>query len=67
MLRTGAVIISLVLSGCFRVPPLDITNCDPTKHADCYSVSEEFLQDHFDMQDRYLLDKKALKHCRERL
>lgn len=61
------MLAGLLLAGCAAVPPLDITNCDPRQQKDCYSVSEEFLQDHFEMKDRYILNRKALEYCRKKI
>lgn len=64
-MRRLIVLVSL-LAGC-TTDRLDITNCDPRQQTDCYSVSEEFLLDHFDMKDDYKATKKALKDCHKRL
>jgi hypothetical protein len=53
------LIISLSLTGCvIPTAALNTINCDPKNRDDCYSVTEEFLVDHFEMKERQ-------KDCKE--
>jgi hypothetical protein len=58
----------MLLTGCvIPTAALNTINCDPKNRDDCYSVTEEFLVDHFDMKERQKELKAAFKVCREKL
>jgi hypothetical protein len=68
-MRKSWVLLSfLLLTGCvIPTAALNTINCDPKNRDDCYSVTEEFLVDHFEMKERQKALKAAFKTCREKL
>jgi hypothetical protein len=66
------MLIALPLSGCTMAtyaPPttLDITNCDPQREEQCYSVTTEFVERYLYLKARHFEMKEGLKTCQERL
>ncbi len=65
------VILAFLLAGCpwgsYRLPPtLHTKTCDPITE-DCFSVSYEFLQEHFELVEKLSETRKALHHCQEKI
>jgi hypothetical protein len=68
MRRSWVLLSFLLLQGCvIPTAALNTINCDPKNRDDCYSVTEEFLVDHFEMKERQKALKAAFKTCREKL
>jgi hypothetical protein len=66
--NTALLLITAMLSGCvIPTAALNTINCDPKNRDDCYSVTEEFLVDHFAMKEQQKALKAAFKTCREKL
>jgi hypothetical protein len=50
-----------------RAATIDTTGCDPFKREDCWSVSEQFVYERFNLEDQNIRLREALKTCREKL
>jgi hypothetical protein len=68
MKRSWVLLSFFLLSGCvIPTAALNTINCDPKNRDDCYSVTEEFLVEHFDVQERHKKTVRALKSCQQKL
>ena len=46
---------------------METTHCDPFERKDCWSVSEQFVEERFYLEEQATRLKDALKTCREKL